>query len=65
MERPDHAAEAIRIIDQTLLEESDKLEELRTVVEQNGTEIDEEHFVFGWFQRIYEHPNIEEDPSRK
>lgn len=45
----DHAQEALRIIDAALAEESAKLEELKQVVEQNGTEVSEEQFVYGWF----------------
>lgn len=44
-----HAQEAIRLIDQTLLEEEGKLAELHEIVEQNGSEFSEEQLVFGWF----------------
>jgi hypothetical protein len=37
------------MIDEVLAEESIKLEELKQVVEENGTELTEEQLIFGWF----------------
>ncbi len=39
----------INDIDRVLLEESETLDELKRIVDQNGTEVSYEQLVFGWF----------------
>lgn len=49
MKHIDHAAEAIRLIDAALAEQDQAVAEIHTAAEQNGTEVDEAHLVYGWF----------------
>lgn len=40
---------ALRAVDQGLAEQDQAVAEIHTTVEQNGTEVDEGHLVYGWF----------------